>query len=312
MTFEEIMNLAPANRKNFQALVEAVRGGRAVPFVGAGLSRPYYPLWWDALDMLKAQVAPDRLPATEAEFQAAKTEIERCGVLEQALGKKNLCRALCEMFDLKKFTEAKDPGSSGRPAALLPRLFPKAPLLTTNFERMAEEVYRCAGVPFLDVLSPTDSDTLPVLRQQRAHGILYLHGYVSEKLTHYDRLVFSQSQYARCYALDGELVQVLKKWMEGAQLLFLGCSLRNDRTLDILRKVCAEQGRLEHFAILDLKDEDPDLTTRMNQLEKDYASGPFSTRRAGMRRSGRCWNGCSGRRTRRPGGSGRTCFRPNR
>ena len=270
MTFEEIMNLAPANRKNFEALVEAVRGGRAVPFVGAGLSWPYYPLWRDALDKLKAQVAPDRLPAAEAEFQAAKTEIERCGVLETALGGPALCRALCELFDLRKFTEAKDSGYSGRPAALLPWLFPEAPLLTTNLERMLVEVYWRCCVPFDRVLSLTDQSILTKLQEKRAHGILYLHGCIFKDLTDYDSLIFSRSQYERGYAPDGELVKVLQKWMEGAQLLFLGCSLRNDRTLDILRKVCAAQGRLEHFAILDLKEEDADLTARMNQLEEDY------------------------------------------
>ena len=269
MTFEDIMNLSPANKENFYDLVHSVKHSTVVPFVGAGLSCPYYPGWNQALESLKKLVSQDNYDTVDMAMKNATTEIERCEILEQYIGKRRLCRGLCELFDLSHFTECPDPKLDEKAVSLLPQLFPEAPLLTTNLERMEEEIYRIYGVPFQAVLSPTDSNILTVLKQRRAHGILYLHGCVSGALTDYNKLVFSKSQYDRHYQSGSALVDGLQDWMENTQLLFLGCSLRNDRSLDILKKVFDNHNRVEHFAILDLKPEDKDYTSRMIQLEDD-------------------------------------------
>ena len=271
MKFSDILELHPANDRNFKALVEAVKRNTVVPLIGAGMSVPFYPLWNKALDKLKEEVDPKQRPAVERKMEAAANEIERCDVLEKALGKPALCRALCGLFDIRNFTEATDKPLNIRPAALLPRIFPNSPMLTVNLEKMAEEVFRRFSVPFLDSLGPQDTKRLAAWKQQRMHGILYLHGRVSGKLTDYDKLVFSKSQYNRHYRPFSRLVRALRGCMKDEQLLFLGCSLRHDRTLDILNKVYrAANKRLEHFAILDLKDEDADIDSRIKQLENDY------------------------------------------
>ena len=269
MTFEDIMSLTPANKTNYEALREAIKKHTVVPFVGAGMSYPYYPLWNKALQKLQEKIAPERMDAVNKELASVTTEIERCDILERNLGKRATCRELCNLFSLSKF-DVKKAGVDTQAASLFPRLFPREPLLTTNLERMQEEIFRHYDVPFDSVLNPTDSDILTVLKQKRAHGILYLHGCVSGDLTDYSRLVFSKSQYDKHYQDNTPLVKELRNWMNGAQLLFLGCSLRNDRTLEILKKIFGTNNRLEHFAILDVKDEDLDYTERMIQLEHDY------------------------------------------
>ena len=269
MIFEEIMNLAPANKKNFEALEEAIRKNTVVPFTGAGMSYPYYPLWNEALKKLQEQITHDRTAAAQEELASAQTEIDRCDVLEKHLGKNEICRQLCSLFNRSRFTP-ENPDIGNQAVSLLPKLFPDTPLITTNLDRIQEEVFRSYGVPFDAALNPADEKMLEVLNQRRAHGILYLHGCVSGDLTDYDKLVFSKTQYERHYGENSPLVRELKRWMSGVQLFFLGCSLRNDRTLDILRKVYGKNNRLEHFAILDLKDEDKDFTARMKQLEDDY------------------------------------------
>ena len=269
MTFEDIMSLTPANKTNYEALREAIKKHTVVPFVGAGMSYPYYPLWNKALQKLQEKIAPERMDAVNKELASVTTEIERCDILERNLGKRATCRELCNLFSLSKF-DVKKARVDTQAASLLPRLFPGEPLLTTNLERMQEEIFRHYDVPFDSVLNPTDSDILTVLKQKRAHGILYLHGCVSGDLTDYSRLVFSKSQYDKHYQDDKPLVKQLGNWMNEAQLLFLGCSLRNDRTLEILKKIFGTNSRLEHFAILDVKDEDRDFTERMIQLEDDY------------------------------------------
>ena len=268
ITFEEIMDITPANKENFKALKEAIRKNTVVPFTGAGMSYPYYPLWDEALKELEKQIAPDRTDEVQKELDSAKTEIDRCDVLERHLGKNVICRQLRSLFDRSRFNP-ENHDIRTQAVSLLPKLFPNTPLITTNLERMQEEVFRLGGFPFDAVLNPADTRMLEVLNQQRAHGILYLHGYVSGELTKDDKLVFSKTQYNQHYSEDSELVRVLQRWMSGVQLLFLGCSLRNDRTLDILKKVYGKNNRLEHFAILDLKDGE-DFTARMIQLEEDY------------------------------------------
>jgi tetratricopeptide (TPR) repeat protein len=268
MIFEDIMNIAPANKENFEALKEAIRKNTVVPFTGAGMSYPYYPLWDEALKKLQEQIAHDRTDATQKELDSAETEIDRCDILEKHLGKGRICRQLCSLFDRSRFNP-KNPDIRTQAVSLLPKLFPNTPLITTNLERMQEDVFSRSNVPFDDVLNPDDTKKLEVLNQQRAHGILYLHGYVADNLTDYDQLVFSKTQYNQHYREGSDLVRALQRCMSGVQLLFFGCSLRNDRTLDILKKVCGKNNGLEHFAILDLKDGE-DFTDRMIQLEDEY------------------------------------------
>ena len=269
MTFDEIISLCVANRDNFEALTNAVMRNTIVPFVGAGMSYPYYPLWNTALDKLAEKVAPSQREIVNQEM-IGLDEIDRCDVLERNIGEPALCRSLCEMFALERFTKAKSTQIDDTAIFLLPRLFPLAPLLTTNLDRMQEEVYRTLGVPFDRELRPTDGSILTVLAQQRAHGILYLHGCVTGKLTQYNDLVFSKAQYNRHYQPNSPLIHSLQAWMQDTQLLFLGCSLRNDRTLNVLNNLYDNHNRLEHFAILDLKPEDGDFLDRMIQLEQDY------------------------------------------
>ena len=270
MTFDDIMGLTPANRENFNELVTAVNRITVVPFVGTGMSAPFYPTWSMAIDSLNKIVAPDQRQTVEEEMKSAATEIDQCDILERHIGRPRMCRALSEMYQISHFTEFPDPKLNEKAVALLPKLFPSVPLLTSNLERMIEDVFRFYNAPFDAVLSITDKNVIPILYQQRAHGILYLHGFVSGVLTDYNKLVFSKSQYDRHYQSGSDLVVGLQEWMKNAQLLFLGCSLRNDRSLDILKKVFDNHNRVEHFAILDLKPEDNDYTSRMIQLEGDY------------------------------------------
>ena len=269
MTFDEIMEFTSANSENFKEMVSALKRETLVPFVGAGMLFPFYPTWNMALEALDKIVAPDRRKAFDEDMKSAVTEIDHCDVLERHIGCPRLCRAINELFDISHFTNSHELRLNERAVTLLPKLFPSAPLLTTNLDKMEEEVFNIYGVPFQAVLSPTDSNILIALKQQRAHGILHLHGYVCGQLTDYDKLVFSKSQYDRHYQPGSALVNGLQDWMENTQLLFLGCSLRNDRSLDILKKVFDNHNRVEHFAILDLKPEDKDYTSRMIQLEDD-------------------------------------------
>lgn len=52
--FEEIMNYYPANLSVYQCIKDDL--DKIVPFVGAGLSAPFYPLWSKALEKLTEKI----------------------------------------------------------------------------------------------------------------------------------------------------------------------------------------------------------------------------------------------------------------
>lgn len=52
--FEEIMNYYPANLSVYQCIKNDL--DKIVPFVGAGLSAPFYPLWSKALEKLTEKI----------------------------------------------------------------------------------------------------------------------------------------------------------------------------------------------------------------------------------------------------------------
>jgi hypothetical protein len=51
---------------------------------------------------------------------------------------------------------------------------------------------------------------------------------------------------------QGVLPRMLKMLLTGRSLLFLGCSLNQDRTVQVLERVVAESREIGHYAILEL------------------------------------------------------------
>lgn len=274
LSFEEIMGTAKGNEETFENLLKATGKGNVVPFVGAGLSVPYYPLWSKSLEELEKRVERDSYKSLKVKMKTAHTEIEKCGILEEILGPKELCKGISKLFAPEKFTWKDDPDYGSRAAILLPWIFPDAPLLTTNLDQSQETIFGIEGHGFLDHLTPKNVSVEAAMQQQRHHGILYLHGRVSGELSDYDDFVFSEKQYERHYIEGSALLSVLRGWMEGTQLLFLGCSLQNDRTLELLKKISREKTRLVHFAILE-KPKGIRLQDRLRQLREEYNIWPI-------------------------------------
>lgn len=54
LKFEDILNFYPANKDTYEFLKADIK--KIIPFVGAGLSSPWYPLWSDALKRLADKI----------------------------------------------------------------------------------------------------------------------------------------------------------------------------------------------------------------------------------------------------------------
>lgn len=75
-------------------------------------------------------------------------------------------------------------------------------------------------------------------RNRSAHVLHKFHGTAeADGRLDYERIVFTRRQYETHYRADAPLVAALQAFYHQKPLLFLGCSLQKDRTLDVLRQV---------------------------------------------------------------------------
>lgn len=250
ITFQEIMDFYPKhNRSVYNDLLNDCRQGGLVPFVGAGLSVFCgYLSWPDVLRQLIDFVFD------EAERTRIEEMIGRGELLEaaQALhaGYPRMLKELPKHIDYAKIRDCDPAKLQASAVYLLPLLFPAGPVITTNFDRVLEEVYEKQDRKFGQTVTPYDLDLLTQARQKNPHFLFKLHGDIGPELHDADRLVFTKDQYDKVYDKGGPLMQELTRWFENKKLLFLGCSLAMDRTMEVLQAVTAENSELDHYAIL--------------------------------------------------------------
>ncbi|MCR4936259.1 MAG: SIR2 family protein [Oscillospiraceae bacterium] len=251
ITFDQIMAFHPGNQAVFNAILK--NRVQLLPFVGAGLTAPVYGGWADALRHLGKLLGDASDEAELDRLLQAGEMLEAAGFLEARRGGNNLVYDLIGYFSLEKYRQTPPAVREGMAVQLLPRLFP-CPVLTTNFDEVLEQVYSRWNGRTFPVLSPTS----PNLRNQavllrQSPCLFKLHGSVSDTLTDFDTLVFTPAQYDRHYAPGSPVRQALADFLNRRSLLFLGCGLEKDRTVDVLRD-CAAPGSV-HFAILDCEEE---------------------------------------------------------
>lgn len=140
----------------------------------------------------------------------------------------NLARDLAGLFSADKLEQVRGQ-LPNEPISLLPYLFPEL-VLTTNFDETLETVYRESGHPFQTVFLPGHPELLrQLMRQGDACGLFKLHGTVTGMLLEYEKIVFTRAQYDQNYGKNRPLTRELKACFKNRIMLFLGCSLENER-----------------------------------------------------------------------------------
>jgi hypothetical protein len=243
---------APSINGIFQDLVDAVRRHRVVPFVGAGLSKPMdLPTWREALDELRQKLLPGDA-ASEAQvaaglyLEAAETLVKHDPTAVNAY-----IRSRFKVSVLKG------------PVALLPRLA-NGCVVTTNFDSAIEESYKLFAVQFEGYMHGTQNHNFMGRLARGDRCILKLHGDASDDPSSF---VFTKKQYDKAYGksfkFKNPLPKALRQIYISNTLLFLGCGLEQDITLDLFKHV-RNQSDYEipiHFAILP-QDDDPQETQK--------------------------------------------------
>lgn len=105
--FDEIMNHYPTNLSVYQCIKDDL--DKIVPFVGAGLSVPFYPLWSKALEKLTEKIFyadADKKKNIENLINGSDPQLlEAAQALENYFGKNEMRHHLLELFSSSKIDE---------------------------------------------------------------------------------------------------------------------------------------------------------------------------------------------------------------
>ena len=268
ITFTEIMNCYPDNKMVYNHMKRDC--GKLIPFVGAGLSVPCYPLWPKALKQLAEQVA---VPETKSDIldmvEGERPQLlEAAQALEDYWGQRGMADHLLELFSAAKIQEHREK-LHHQSVWLLPLLFPGKPAVTTNFDRVLETVYELQGAKFDTKILPNRQELQDQLRQGERHGLLKLHGDIGSETLEYSSIIFGKRQYQEAYQPGTPMVTNLQAWFSGKMLLFLGCSLKADEYLNLLQEVVQLHPGVTHYAILECEDV-RDAAARARQLRDQW------------------------------------------
>ncbi len=260
-SFEDIMRYHPDNIDVYNEIKNILPF--LVPFVGAGLTQFAYCSWPQALEILSSKITDSDDNAHVKSVIDDGRYFEAAQLLENLRGENNLARDLANLFSPSKLVEKYDDLPS-EAVSLLPQLF-SGLVLTTNFDQTLEKVYINSGTPFNAVLYPGQSELLNQLLQQgKSYSLFKLHGTVTGDYIEYNRIIFTEKQYAQNYGEGSKLTLELKRCLQGKTMLFLGCSLKQDRTMDVLQTI-VEPGQY-HYAIISCAKSDRDKKIR--ELER--------------------------------------------
>lgn len=228
----------------FLDLVDAIRLGRVAPFVGAGLSKACeYPMWGEALRKIAAKL--DGLQV--ADIAPLMTNYDYLGAAQV------LHDAAADQVNHFIKTEFRQRVESIRGAVLLLPELAKGCIVTTNFDSVIESVFQEKKEPldgYMYGMQPGNAFVQRLLRGERC--ILKLHGDARQENTY----VFTQAQYQTAYgeplSFQNQLPRALRQIFISHSLLFLGCSLEQDKTLDLFKTVVDEAAFEipDHFALL--------------------------------------------------------------
>jgi hypothetical protein len=243
-------------------LVQAIKRQKIAPFIGAGISASLgLPTWGVALKELSKQLYIKPNKNIEDLIDAYKY-IQAA----ELLYKKNpqaFANHVEDKFGINPNWTKQDYFNGV--LKYLPGIS-KGCVITTNFDKILENLFKHDGSSFEGFMHGSQADSSFVTDLIEGNRcLLKLHGSAKEKKT----FVFTETQYDKAYgtpiSFKNELPRTLRQIYISHSLLFLGCSLDQDKTLELFSTV-QESGEYQipiHFAILNAPiDKDEQNTKR--------------------------------------------------
>jgi hypothetical protein len=242
---QDVTDLIAKNsaKTTFHGLLDAVGRGRIVPFVGAGMSRPMgMPLWGEALQKLLIQVPTADSAVVQAHLDAYEyLEAAETLYLADPVKTKNFIQTTYRL----------NTAALMGPLVLIPQ-FAHGCVVTTNFDDAIEKIYKQRSKEFDVYMYGGEPYNFFERLASGGHCLLKLHGDAEIVKTY----VFTKSQYDASYGRKlnyaKPLAKVLRQIYISHSLLFLGCSLEQDKTLALFQDIDSKNDYHipMHYAIL--------------------------------------------------------------
>lgn len=241
----------------FLRLCELIRKQRIAPFIGAGLSKNYgLPLWGEALnEVLNKLASSEELPKNKKsiinEYLKSKKYLDAADELYK-FSQVRVENYLLNNFDANQLGLLKKKKNT-QLAMLIPEITDSC-IVTTNFDDIIEKSFIEANKPiegYMHGKQHQNQFTSKLIRGERC--ILKLHGQFDSNESH----IFSKEQYDEAYGkgeidYTKQIPKTLRQIFISHSLLFIGCSLAQDKTIDVFHEVF-QSNDFEvpnHFAIL--------------------------------------------------------------
>ncbi|MFL6212120.1 MAG: SIR2 family NAD-dependent protein deacylase [Pyrinomonadaceae bacterium] len=219
-----------------------------LPFVGAGLSIPFGFKGWQDFLLLQAERAgigkKIRQRIKQGEYEEAAQD------LLTALAYRDFQDALLDEYGDHKLDGITLDGT----VTYLPRLA-SGPVITTNFDRVLEKAFEDCGARFEGIVWGAKIQVAQKAVYQNKRYLLKLHGDVEDRT---DRIL-TLSEYRKNYGMSDAsrlnfkkpLPYLLQTLLTGRPVLFLGCSLKNDRVVKFLKHIANTNPDLPHYAVVE-------------------------------------------------------------
>lgn len=246
------------NEQRFDQLVKRLSAQEVVPFVGAGISTDGgFPTW---SNHLKTQGRTSGIPPGQIKAWLDQGQYEEViAHIEQLRGRPTFEQEIRDAFGKR--------GSIRDITLLVSEMFSDT-LITTNYDSLLEQVYDTGGRS-VQVINGVTAMALP---DPEKIIIIKIHGDFNDPA----HCILGKTQYDQAYGeptldLHKPVPKILTRYYTNNSLLFLGCSLRNDRTLQVFQATKAEAGDYpfpQHFAFEQAPEKLEDLQARNSELLK--------------------------------------------
>lgn len=229
----------------FKDFVEAIKKKRIVPFIGAGLSfSSGFPLWGKALHDISRRI--EGIDYEDVDNKLADLEyFDVAQILWEAED------AQFKTYIRNKFS-ANQLSEQGPVGAIncIDKLS-EGCIVTTNFDGLIEKVIGKGNLEgYMHGMQQGNKFVSKLIKGERC--ILKLHGDAED----WETYVFTNDQYDEAYGQPIDFSKPLPKSLRQiyvtSSLIFLGCSLEKDRTLDLFEDVSKDSNFVvpDHFALL--------------------------------------------------------------
>lgn len=245
------------NLDHFDQLVQYLEAGAVVPFIGAGLSvAGGFPSWKDHLRQQGRTAGIDKIHIEDLLGNGHyETVIEE---IENIRGRDVFTQEIRDVFSRT--------GNITDTTLLLTELFSDT-LITTNYDRLIEQSFDTGQenafqvINGLNALEKPDADRVTIIK---------LHGDIKNPT----RCILSRNQYDVAYGGDQldmtlPIPKLLSYHYRNSSLLFLGCSLNNDRIIQVFRAVKEALGDAvipQHFSIEQAPEDEQEIVERNAHL----------------------------------------------